>query len=449
VRVFLIVNKILDQPRKLKLSLVLFIISLLASFSIGNLYYLSTHSPDFLRYKTYIDFFMIKNSTVILEQGFVYFLFTSFFVYIRIKDYFFHSENLLSEIGDKSNFSYFNLTSLEINYNLGIQEGNFILYLLGLIGFYKLLRLQKFSIEHILISFSILNFFPIVIQLRLSLKPEILAFSIFPWLLFSIEKYFKTKKFIYVVFSSIYFSLLFTTKASIGLMISIFLIIVYYQKLKKVDFKIIISALCLCLVLISPLMLESYKITGNSILNRISANEIYDQQKYDNTAPISFIYKINFRELANKPISNYHADSLIGITLLDSFGDYFNLYWNQDYSLMKIDRKQFIKSNTQNNFKFDSAQDTLYVPKKYSFNFEHLRPYMSFFLAVLFYGYILKKVYQKNEDYKFYLGPFVGVLVLLLSSFGIPENNFNPDLGDTLKVFYYGFLISFVFLLTT
>ena len=34
------------------------------------------------------------------------------------------------------------------------------------------------------------------------------------------------------------------------------------------------------------------------------------------------------------------------------------------------------------------------------------------------------------------------MFVLLLSSFGIPENNFDPNVGDTVKVFYYGFLIS-------
>jgi hypothetical protein len=448
VKIFLIVNKMLHQPRKHKLSFILFMTSLIASFSFGNIFFLSTHSPDFLRYKTYIDFFMTDNTVVILEQGFIYFLITSFFVYLRIKDFYMLSEDALSTIGAKANFSYFDLTSLEINYNLGVQEGNFVLYLLGLIGFFKLLRLKKYSIEHIFISFSILNFFPILIQLRLSLKPEILAFSILPWLLFSIERYFKTKKFIYVVFSSIFFSILFTTKASIGLMISLFLILVYYQHLKKINFKVVISALGLCLVFIVPLMLESYEITGYSILNRADANEIYDQQEYDNTAPISFLYNLNLKELATKPISNYHANSLIGITLLDSFGDYFNLYWNQDYTLMKIDRKQFVNSDTLNNFYFNSIEDTLYIPKKYSFNFEYLRSYISLLLSFLFYGYILNKIYQKNEDYKFYLGPFIGILVLLLSSFGVPENNFNPNLGDTLKVFYYGFLVSFVFLLT-
>ena len=118
---------------KIKLSFILFISSLLSSFALGNIYYLSTHSPDFVRYKTYIDFFIIENSSVAQEQGFIYFLFVSFFVYMRLNNFSSVNEDALSNIGIKSNFSYFDLTSIEINYNLGIQEANFAIYLLGLI----------------------------------------------------------------------------------------------------------------------------------------------------------------------------------------------------------------------------------------------------------------------------------------------------------------------------
>ena len=379
---------------KIRLSFILFVFSLLSSFTLGNIYYLSTHSPDFVRYKTYIDFFIIDNFSVTQEQGFIYFLFVSFFVYMRLNDFSLVNEDVLPNIGSKSNFSYFDLTSIEINYNLGIQEANFVLYLIGLIGFYKLLKLYKFSISHILITFSVLNFFPILIELRMSLKPEILAFAILPWILFSIEMYLKTNMKVYIVFISLFFSLIFTAKASIGLMVSIFLILVYYQHIKKLDFKIFITIMVFCFLFIIPQMLENYKITGSSILQRTDENLVYNQLQYDNKAPISFLYNINLNELATKPVANYHSDSLIGITLLDSFGDYFNLYWNQDYSLMKIDRKHFINSSTLNDFYYSSVEDTIYVPKKYSFNFEYLRSYLSIFLALLFYGYILNKIYQ-------------------------------------------------------
>jgi hypothetical protein len=421
--------------------------SLLGSFSLGNIYYLSTFSPDFVRYKMYIDYFIIDDSNVTLEQGFVYFLFTSFFVFIRLKNFSILSEDAILNVGNKTNFSYLDLTPIEASYNLGIQEANFILYLVGLIGFYKFLKLHSYSAKHIFITFSVLNLLPVLMELRLTLKPEILAFSFLPWLLFSIEKYLETKKYIYIAYSSIFFSVLLTTKASIALMVSIFLLVVYRQHLLQVDNKIIFVSLILILLLTTPQMLENSNITGSSFLNRSENNLIFDQNLYDNKAPITFLYNVNFKQLVTQPISNYHADSLIGITLLDSFGDYFNLYWNQDYSLLRIDRKQFINSDILNNFYYDSEEDTVYIPKNYNFNLEYLRIYLSILMTIFFYGYIFIKIYKKDAGFKFYLGPLIGILVLLISSFGIPENNFNPLLGDTLKVFYYGFLFSLVFML--
>ena len=50
---------------------------------------------------------------------------------------------------------------------------------------------------------------------------------------------------------------------------------------------------------------------------------------------------------------------------------------------------------------------------------------------------------QKNEIRKFLLAPFVGIFVILLHVItGFPVNNFDPNLGDTLKPIYYShFLI--------
>ena len=211
MKILSILNISFNQLKKINLSFILFIITLLGSFSLGNIYYLSTLSPDFVRYRMYIDYFIIDESTVILEQGFVYFLFTSFFVFMRLKNFSISNEDAILNVGNKTNFSYLDLTPIEANYNLGIQEANFILYLIGLIGFYKFLKLNSYSARHIFITFSVLNLFPVLIELRLTLKPEILAFSFLPWLLFSIEKYLGTKKYIYITYSSIFFSVLLTT----------------------------------------------------------------------------------------------------------------------------------------------------------------------------------------------------------------------------------------------
>ena len=58
-------------------------------------------------------------------------------------------------------------------------------------------------------------------------------------------------------------------------------------------------------------------------------------------------YNINLRDLVLNPNKNFHNNSLIGITLLDTFGDYFNEYWNKDYTFFKTNRKEFITSGQE------------------------------------------------------------------------------------------------------
>ena len=56
---------------------------------------------------------------------------------------------------------------------------------------------------------------------------------------------------------------------------------------------------------------------------------------------------------------------------------------------------------------------------------------------------------DKNKRLRiFYIAPFLGMFILILNALGIPNNNFDPSKGDTLKVHYYSFLItiSFIFI---
>ena len=52
-----------------------------------------------------------------------------------------------------------------------------------------------------------------------------------------------------------------------------------------------------------------------------------------------FFITLILMTLLEHPESNYHADSIIGITLIDTFGDYFNEYWDKDYTLSKIQKR--------------------------------------------------------------------------------------------------------------
>ena len=90
-----------------------------------------------------------------------------------------------------------------------------MLYLVGLTGLYCLLKEKEFHTKNIFLAFSILNFLPTTFYLRLTMKPEILAFALFSWSLLAIDNYLKKKNFINGIFVSLTLSILFNIKASI------------------------------------------------------------------------------------------------------------------------------------------------------------------------------------------------------------------------------------------
>ena len=64
----------------------------------------------------------------------------------------------------------------ELIYNHGIQTANYI-FVIGLIGIYKLLIYQNIDRFHILTIINLLSLFPPLVGLRMILKPEIMAFA--------------------------------------------------------------------------------------------------------------------------------------------------------------------------------------------------------------------------------------------------------------------------------
>ena len=53
--------------------------------------------------------------------------------------------------------------------------------------------------------------------------------------------------------------------------------------------------------------------------------------------------------MVSSPIKNKHADSFIGITLLDTFGDYYDLFWDNDSSLYFKNRVEILKFEQSDN----------------------------------------------------------------------------------------------------
>ena len=158
-----------------------FTLSCFISLLISNLFYMTTIGPDFNRYKIYLLYFFGEPTEYIPEQGFIYFLVIAFFCFLQIGGFDESFTKNISELGNQSNFNINFITEFEHRINLGIQYGNFVIFLFGLYGIYKILQLRKTNSIDIFKILTIITILPMSFQLRLSMKPEILAFALIPF----------------------------------------------------------------------------------------------------------------------------------------------------------------------------------------------------------------------------------------------------------------------------
>ena len=389
------------------------------------LFYNTTDSPDFSRYFKYLE----SNAGIIKytdnEQGFAYYDIQSLYFYLR--NYDITSNNFFVFMGKS------------------IQEVNFILFLLGSAGLAKLLSIFKYNKVQIIVAMIFINFMPISIAQRIVFKPEILAFALFPWVLLLLEKFFQTQDKLYLFTAGSLSLILFSQKGSIFAM-TIFVLIIYYSAkfLRLKNKKNIFLSLIPLLVLFVLLFQENNELNQKSIFNieSISAREA----KYDNKGSLSLLYKVNPKTLIYLPYKHRHNYSVAHITLLDSFGDYFDLYWDddsqnyfkgrQDPVIFSISKKmQPPKVNVQ------TKQITIFVQE--ATDNSYLRKTTSLFISIFFYFMLVKHFLRANKNRKkFFTLPLIGFSILTTHIItGFPENNFDPNIGDTLKPLYYSFLI--------
>ena len=388
------VYKIKKYFKYLNFKLIFLIITTYLTIFITDLFYFSPTSPDFPKYSIYFDYFSGKVDTTLLEQNLSY--------------YFLQSLNLFF----KNDYLY------EYNYEIVLDSSiamvNNILYIIGIVGVYNLLKYFKFSKQNIYFSLILLNFFPPIIGSRLIYKPEIFIFAILPWLLYSLEVYKDIKTNFYLLSSFILGVFLFTVKPTSTAMIGLF-ILYKYRKILRTELKKIFLFLIVFLILFSPLFIEDYEANGYFYLNHPN-EDVYNDQ-----APINFIYNINLKELISQPYQHNHADSLIGITLLDTFGDYYHLLWENDASLFKYNEIRF-----GNNF----------------FIKNYLEKYIGIVLTSLFYFAIVVYSIKDKKIKDFLILPFFGIGTLLVVSY---TGNFQIQTGDILKTHYYSFLLAICF----
>jgi len=404
---------------------------------ITNLFYMSTISPDFNRYKLYLYYFFGGQTDFLPEQGFIYFFIIALFCKLQIQNFNGDFENLMNSVGNQANFNISNLSAFENKIHLGIQYGNFVIFMFGIFGIYQLLKIRNTSLIDIYKILTIVTILPLSLQLRLTMKPEILAFALFPFVILFYEKYLKNKNTYDLIALATTTSVILTLKASITGMILVVFGIKLLSNLKKINIRKITILIFITICLVSAISYENYSISNYSIFERSELSDYFDQDEYNNRVTPDVFFNINLQDLILNPDKNYHANSLVGITLIDTFGDYFNEYWNKDYTFLKTYRKQFIQSGSS--LDVDIEKNVLTVPFPI-FNLEKIRKLFGLSLSILFFIQIFKIFRNKHNDKIYIISPLFGILILMLSALGFPENNFNPETGDTFKAYYYSFL---------
>ena len=394
-----------------------------------NFFYLSPRNVDFNKYYDYINYFLGLDVDISYGQGSLYYLIVSAIF--------------------KSNLNFIDERSLEIILSYAIQNTNLIFYLIGLLGLFKLLNFYNFDKRLIIFTLSILNFFPQAMYIRAVMKPEIIAFSFFPWVIYFVENYKKDKNIISLYFAAPFLITILTCKGSVAGMASLYLLIAYFSDIKTFEYKKYYIFLIVFIIIFSLTLYENYEITNNNLFERD-----YDES-YDNKAKFSSIFRFNLKTIFTQPVFDYeyqigkysvHANSIINITILDSFGDYFNQLYDFNLNYFETNRKDLFTSYGDS--LLNESRQILYsgpFSPIFDTNLNLIRKTLSNLYSVFFYMSLIAFIFIHRTYRKYFIMPFVGIFTLYINSLGFPSNNFNPYLGDTYKAFYYSFLISIAF----
>lgn len=386
----------IDSRLKPSISFLVFLVSLITSFSLGEIFYNSIDGTDFYRYFRYIEYFEGSLETPSREQGLFYFMYISYFI--------------------EAAQAYYVPELWEFIYSTAIQAGNFLLYLFGLLGLYLWLVDKKIDKNNIFLSFAMLNFFPPLFGGRLIMKPEILAFAFIPWILIGLDQYFENKKLINLFLTTPLVAVLVTSKGTIAFLLVSSLVYIYFKLIKEINLFDFSFSAAFFIALSLILYFENLNINSVSLFFHPELDQ------YLFKAPLSFLYNINASDLINNPFRNQHANSLIGITFIDIFGDYFNRYWDHSRSLFIMNREDLFS----------------FLP--------HPRRNIGLVLSVIFVSSSI--LFKNNSQLKKYKRIYlIGIFVLGLTSLGLFGLHFNPSKGDTLKTHYYFYLLAISFLI--
>ena len=365
-----------------------FLSSLILSQTYLNNYYDVTASPDFIRYYDYFLYFNGDLNFSGLEQGIAYY----FLCYLIF------SKNTVD----------LNFYNFEEILTTSILETNFYFYVLSLLGLYRLFSLLKFKMHNILLTFTVLNLFPPSAVLRIVFKPEVMISTLFIWTIYFAKVYIKKSTALNLLMLASALSLISSTKISSTIIVFLALAIIFSKDLNIFPRKTLLITITFCLFLI--INFENYLANGLFLHQHIAPDG------YNNTADFGFLINFDVNHLIKAPVRNEHANSVISILLLDTFDDYFRLFWNNDESA------------------FNSSRINIFNP--------YIRQYLSIFLSSIFYLIVISSIFSKNKLKKYISLPLLGIFIMLIVSLFI---QFDPTTGDMMKNYYYGFLLTISF----
>ena len=390
---------------------------------ISYLFYNTLESPDINKYFIYFDHFF-NNQTTNKEHGLMY--------------YYLQSLNYSIFYSDFQNFDLF--------IHKSIQQVNFYIFIFGLTGYFYLLRFFNFTLNVIFPTLLFINFFPPSISMRLVFKPEILAFALLPWIIYLLEKYLDSKDIKNLIFSIPLIVSIISIKGNVLVIISIYLFFSYFRIFINVPKKSLIYLSLVVLISFITLSLENNSANGKTILDIQSGSAI--EENYNFKAPRSIVYKTDMYGLISSPIKHNHADSFIGITLLEISGDYFDLYWDNNATEFFKNRKKiftFVQSNEIKKPELDKTSSSVIIYQQRMTDV-YLYETIGLLLSIFLFYFLIIEALKKSVFRKFLLASFLGMAVLLFHSItGVPKNNFDPLVGDTFKPLYYSFVLIFSF----
>ena len=191
-----------------------FVITAVISFLIGLLFYDSTKGLDYNKYFKNLNLFLGNEETVYDSSGTLYYYLVAAFVNNQIENTY--------------------IDNLKLLYNYSIQSVNFFLFLIGGAGLYIVFKQKGFKNFDLVISLSIICYLPTAYYFRLTMKPEVMAFALFPWCIYLLDKFFESKNLANTLSSVVILTILLTLKPSISGMVFIAILLFYRNNLKSV-----------------------------------------------------------------------------------------------------------------------------------------------------------------------------------------------------------------------